>query len=298
MPNPDDTPNRQELHQQLAEVQSQLDRTPHAFQLVAQRGVLMGMLNRWIDAHRDLDRALRLAPRAHQLKFVIYRMRGMANRILAHYPEAIADFDRALKHTPDASTLAERADVLRSLKRFEEALHDFNASIAQNDRDAFSFLGRGRTHLELDDQESALRDFNRALSISPNDFSVLIERAQLYHNMGQNQSAQIDLRLAERILREQIDRDNEDAEALNNLAWLYSAIIDAHHPEALQLSERVFYVLGEADQRAAYLATRGWTLVRLDRYTEGIPLLERAVELNPYDSDLRSRLQLARDLLP
>lgn len=298
MPNPDETPNRQELHQQLAGVQSQLDQTPHAFQLVAQRGVLMGMLNRWIDAHRDLDRALRLAPRGHQLKSVIYRMRGMANRILAHYPEAIGDFDRALRQMPDASTLAERADVLRSLKHFDEALHDFDASIAQNDHDAFSFLGRGRTYLEMGDQEAALRDFNRALAITPNDFSVLTERAQLYRSMGHGQSSLLDLRLAERILREQIDRDNEDAEALNSLAWLYSAILDAHHPEALQLSERVFYVLSEANQRAAYLATRGWTLVRLDRHSEGIPLLERTVELNPYDSDLASRLQQARDLYP
>lgn len=296
MPNPEETPNRQELHQQLAGVQSQLQQTPHAFQLVAQRGVLMGMFNRWIDAYRDLDRALRLAPRGHQLKSVIYRMRGMANRILAHYPEAIADFDRALKQAPEASTLAERADVLRSLKRLDESLLDFNASIAQHDHDAFSFLGRGRTYLELGDPEQALRDFNRALSISPNDSSVLIERAQLYRAMDRGQSALLDLRLAERILREQIDRDNEDTEALNNLAWLYSAIIDAHHPEALQLSQRVFALLSEAEQRAAYLATRGWTLVRLARHSEGIPLLERAVELNPYDSDLLARLQQARDL--
>jgi tetratricopeptide (TPR) repeat protein len=283
------------LLDQLNDVQAQIAEAPHAFQLIAQRGVLLGMLNRWQAARRDLDRALRLAPRGHQLKAVIYRMRGMALRVLGDLSAALTDLDRALARSPDASTRSERAEVLRTMDRLDEALADFDASIAEQDNDAFAFLGRARTRYAMGNADEALRDLNRALALTPNDHAILIERAQIYREQGREQLALIDLRQSERVLREEIDLDNEDTEALNALAWLYAATIDDYHTEALALIERVFAVLDEADQRAAYLTTRGWTLLRLGRVPEAIQQLERAAVLNPFDRDIQARLQQARE---
>ena len=294
-PDPNETPSRAELLGQLRDVEEQIAQTHHAFQLVAQRGVLLGMLNRWVAARADLDRALRLAPRAHQLKAVIYRMRGMASRILGHLPAALVDLDRALARNPDASTRSERAEVLRCMGRLDEALAEFDVAIAEQDSDAFAFLGRGRTRYALGDADEAVRDLNRALALSPRDYAVLIERGRIYREQGRATHATLDLRQAERVLREQIDRDADDAEALNALAWLYTATLDDHHPEALALIDRAFAILNEADQRAPYLATRGWALLRLGRAAEARSLLERAVAINPLDDDLQARLLRARE---
>jgi tetratricopeptide (TPR) repeat protein len=294
-PNPNASPSRQELLGQLGEVQAQIAQTPHAFQLVAQRGVLLGMLNRWVAARADLERALRLAPRGHQLKAVIYRMCGMANRILGQLPTALAELDRALARNPDASTRSERAEVLRAMSRFPEALAEFDASIAEQDSDAFAFLGRGRTRYGLGELDEALRDLNRALALAPNDHVVLVERARIYRQQGRTPHANLDLRQAERLLREQLARDGDDVEALNGLAWLYTATLDDRHTEALALVERLFVALDEAEQRAAYLTTRGWALLRLGHSGEALPLLERAAALSPFDEDIRARLLRARE---
>jgi tetratricopeptide (TPR) repeat protein len=222
-------------------------------------------------------------------------MRGMALRVLGDLPAALVDLDRALTRSPDASTRSERAEVLRTMDRLDEALIDFDASIAEQDSDAFAFLGRARTRYALGNADEALRDLNRALALTPNDHAILIERAQIYREQGREQFALIDLRQAERVLREEIDLDNEDTEALNALAWLYAATIDDYHTEALALIERVFALLDEADQRAAYLTTRGWTLLRLGRVPEAIQQLEHAAALNPFDRDIQTRLQQARE---
>jgi len=293
-PNPNESPSRQQLLGQLGEVQAQIAQTPHAFQLVAQRGVLLGMLNRWVAARADLERALRLAPRGHQLKAVVYRMRGMASRVLGQLPVALADLDRALARNPDASTRSERAEVLRAMGRFSEALAEFDSSIAEQDSDAFAFLGRGRTRYALGEPDEALRDLNRALALAPSDHVVLIERARIYREQGRVPHANLDLRQAERLLREQLERDGDDAEALNALAWLYTATLDDRHSEALTLVERAFAVLDEAEQWAVYLTTRGWALLRLGRVGESLPLLERAATLNPFDEDIQARVVRAR----
>jgi tetratricopeptide (TPR) repeat protein len=123
------SPTRREILDQLAQVQAQFSAQPHAFHLLAQRGVLLGMANRWVAALADLDRAQRLAPRGHALKAVIYRMRGMAHRTLGQLDQALADLDRALARVPDAGTRSERAEVLRGLGRLPEALAEFDSSI-------------------------------------------------------------------------------------------------------------------------------------------------------------------------
>lgn len=294
IPDPNESLDRQEWLGQLADVQAQIAQQPHAFQCVAQRGVIFGMLNRWVLARADLDRALRLATRGHSLKAVIYRMRGMAHRILGQLPAALHDLDRALARNPDASTRSERAEVLRAMGRFAEALEEFDASIAEHDSDTFAFLGRARTRAALGDPDEALRDLNRALALCPNDHAVLVERAHLYQQRGRTQHALLDLRQAERLLRDQIARDGDDTEGLHALAWLYTAILDDHHDAALALIDRAFAVLDEADQRAPYLATRGWALLRLGRPVEALPLLERAVALHPFDADMQERLHTAR----
>jgi tetratricopeptide (TPR) repeat protein len=88
------------------------------------------------------------------------------------------------------------------------------------------------------------------------------------------------LRPAARQFEATVREAPDDVLALNNLAWVYSRLDD---PRAESIAERAYKL---APQTAQVIDTLGWILARQHQAARAVPLLARAVKLNPKDPEV------------
>jgi tetratricopeptide (TPR) repeat protein len=103
------------------------------------------------------------------------------------FNNGIAACDAAMKgdlsHTALAGTLVNRGIIQASAGHDSEAVTDFNAAIARDDRLAAAYMNRGTAMLRADRYDEARSDFDRAISLNANDLHVA------YFNRGEAQEA-------------------------------------------------------------------------------------------------------------
>jgi tetratricopeptide (TPR) repeat protein len=126
--------------------------------------------------------------------------------------------------------------------------------------------------------EEALNVYNQLLEDDPDNIDLLYLRAMLGERMD-------DLELLERDLRAILTLEAENAEALNALGYTL-ADRTTRYQEAYELIKKAL-----ALRPGAYhiLDSMGWVLYRLERYSEALEYLRRALELN-YDPEIASHL--------
>ncbi|WP_066799278.1 tetratricopeptide repeat protein [Sphingomonas soli] len=92
------------------------------------RGRIQGSDNRWPAALADIDKGLSLGIAHSRLRARAYYLRAIVRSALKQPPEAqIADFGRAIAADPElADSYQERGYLYQDLKRYEEALRDFD----------------------------------------------------------------------------------------------------------------------------------------------------------------------------
>ena len=98
-----------------------------------------------------------------------YSNRGMLQALRGRPEDAIADYDRALALDPALThAIINRANSLTRLRRFDEALHDYDlASFYSEGRNALVFYNRSMLHLQMNRPQAARRDLLRALELQP-----------------------------------------------------------------------------------------------------------------------------------
>jgi len=120
-------------------------------------------------------------------------------------------------------------------------------------------------------EDEALELYNEALARIPGSLELLYSRGMLAVNLDR-------LELAEQDLRTIIQRDPNNAFALNALGYTLSDRTDRQR-EALSLIERA---LALAPNNGAILDSMGWVLYKLDRPAEALDYLRRAVDAEPH----------------
>jgi tetratricopeptide (TPR) repeat protein len=111
------------------------------------------------DAAKDLDECIKLNPGYLDGYF----NRGQLRKEMGDKKGAMADFTKAAAmpaSNPD--TLTNRGMALMQLKRFTEALTDFNAAIEQNPRSIPAYRGRSLVYMQIGDINSAQKDIYMA----------------------------------------------------------------------------------------------------------------------------------------
>jgi tetratricopeptide (TPR) repeat protein len=88
-----------------------------------------------------------------------------------------------LSHTAMAGTLVNRGIIQASAGHDSDAIADFNAAIARDDRLAAAYMNRGTAMLRADRFDEARSDFDQAISLKANDLHVA------YFNRGEAQEA-------------------------------------------------------------------------------------------------------------
>jgi cellulose synthase operon protein C len=201
-----------------------------------------------------------------------------ANKVEEGFAEA-----RRLQKDPPTRTAgyALEAELFAMQKKFPEAVAAYRAALA---REQLPFtvtrLHGLLTAMGKPDEAASLTQ--KWLKDHPKDVAV-----RTY--LGQQSIAKGDYKTAVTYYRAAAEIAPENPAVLNDLAWSLSEIKDA---KAVEYAERAYRI---APNSAAIANTYGWVLVQRGDTAKGIPLLRRAVDLEPADAN--RRLYLARGLI-
>ncbi|MBD2679611.1 MULTISPECIES: tetratricopeptide repeat protein [Nostoc] len=200
--------------------------------------------------------------------------RGKTYRLMKRYTEALQDFDRAIELDPKyAWAIANRGVTYRLMKRYTEALQDFDRAIELDPKYAWAIAAsRGQTYYLMERYTEALQDFDRAIELDPKYAPAIVLRGETY-------------RLMERYTEALQDFDRAIKFDLK-FGWLIALRGITYHSmerytEALQDFDRAI----ELDPKyAPVIALRGQTYRSMERYMEALQDFDRAIELDPKDS--------------
>ena len=99
---------------------------------------------------------------------------------LKRFAEALVDFNKSVALKPHcANALINRGRTLTELRRFNEALADFNKAITLKPDHVQALINRGNLLKELQRFDEALVDFNKAIALKPDHVSVLNNRGRI-----------------------------------------------------------------------------------------------------------------------
>ncbi|MBH8552513.1 tetratricopeptide repeat protein [Nostocaceae cyanobacterium CENA357] len=214
--------------------------------------------------------------------------RGEVYRLMKRYPQALADFNQSLELKPDyVWALAHRGVTYRLMGKhyYEKALADFSQAIDLNPNYAWALAYRARLYDLLRRYEEALVDFDRAIVLDQTVFdNWLSERGSLLSYCGQYAEAIDCCQLA-------LQEDPKNHFALYNIAifqarWqgLAEASTDIEKARALLLTLRDTQERGMVLYRLGGLAAiENQPEIALNYLREAILLDQEAIEFARHD---------------
>ena len=154
----------------LAEAEVQYRRVlevyPKSFDCQHLLGVISFQRGNYADAIEQIDAALKINAGIADAHF----NRGNVLKKLKRPDEALASYDRAAELRPDDPLiLNSRGAVLRELNRFADALADFDAAIGLKPDFTEAFNNRGNTLKDLERYTEALADYDQAIALKPDN---------------------------------------------------------------------------------------------------------------------------------
>ena len=129
-----------------------------------------------------IDHLVKETARKH-LRYA-YGNRGNAYRDLKRYNEAIVDYNKVMELDPkDALAYKNRGLAYYSLKRYDEAIADCNKAIELDPKDAMIYHNRGVAYRDLERDDEAIADYNKAIELDPNLALAYGNRGPAYHHL-------------------------------------------------------------------------------------------------------------------
>ncbi len=259
-----------------------------------------------IDAFR---RAVRLAPEEPRYVLNLARAHAKAGRMPTARETLQEGFDEGLRM---AMIVAPLATMMVSDGEVDEAIKIVERVEAPAQRDLLVKVLKGDIYMRAQLYSDAAREYGAAIDdvddwriatrlMSARRLAGLPEpEAALAEYVGKRpdnafahfalatflqQSNRADEAVAE--YEALLSNHPENAVALNNLAWLYNERGDAR---GLDMAARAVEL---APESAAVIDTYGWILLTRERIDEGLEQLQRAMELNPEDPDIRYHVATA-----
>lgn len=222
-----------------------------------------------------------------------------------------------IKRSPEQSRLYEvLADLQLANKKFDDAEQSYSAAVKLNSNSTAALLGLAQTHAAQGRISDAINDARNLLGIHPDYLVAYVELGQLLQQTGE-------FRQAEETYQHALERDDDYAPALNNLAWLYcehggnldmalglAQKAKAKYPNDLAISDTLAWieyrkgmydsaasslkeVTDRLPQNALYQYHYGMTLSKLARSGDARKALDRALQLavpNPEAQEARITL--------
>lgn len=115
-----------------------------------------------------------------------YNGRGQAYLYLKRYPEALGDFEKALASGIETPKLyMNQGKCLVTLKRYEEAIPALTKSLELEPKSAETWLLRGKAQQQTGKTDLALKDYDKSLELEPGIIEARMNRAVILFNAGE-----------------------------------------------------------------------------------------------------------------
>jgi tetratricopeptide (TPR) repeat protein len=243
-----------------------LETYPKSFDCRHLLGVISYQRGNYADAIEQIDAALKINAGIADAHF----NRGNVLKRLKRLDEALASYDRAAELRPDDPLiLNSRGAVLRELNRFADAIADFDAAIQLKPDFTEAFNNRGNTLKDLERYTEALADYDHAIALKPDNADAYNNRGNLHKEIEGFEQALADYDKA-------VALKPDYAEALYNrgttgfeLRLFDTAMADFDRAIALR------------PNYAEALYNRGTTSMELGRINDALTDFARVIALNP-----------------
>ncbi len=236
---------------------------------------------------RDYDRAIEVLKRARRLQPDAPEVSaGLARAYLAsgRPDEAMAEARTLRRQAPkSAAAFVLEGDVLAAQKRLPPAEGAYREALKLAPAEPRAAIGLHRTLVAEGKTAEAEAFAGKWTAAHASDTAMLVYLAQRELSAG-------NLKAAAGRYRAAVDRQPNDALALNNLAWVAGELGD---PAALGYAERA---LALTPKQPAFLDTYGTLLIARGEVDKGLEALRRASELDSDNYGVR-RLKYARELV-
>jgi tetratricopeptide (TPR) repeat protein len=191
-------------------------------------------------------------------------------------PEALEHFETALKLAPnDESTWYQVAALQVAAKKPAQALELLDKSEKQFPRPSFARdFYRGVALAAAEKYSEAVAKLTSAELIAKQSDPDKLT-AQFYFQLGSACERAKDIEQAVKHFRHALDLEPDFAEALNYLGYMW-AERGENLDEARTMIERA---LKEEPKNAAFLDSMAWVLYKLNKPTEALPFMKKAIEL-------------------
>jgi tetratricopeptide (TPR) repeat protein len=158
------------------------------------RGLSLLNMHKYDEAAADLDTASRSKNPSVKARALFGK--ACVDAAQKNYSDAITQLDESLSIEPSQAALIRRADTLRDMGKFDDAIADYTKAIAADKSSAELYVARGICQAAGKREKQALADFDQALKLKPAFVEALSRRGREYLALGRYSQAIGDLQLA------------------------------------------------------------------------------------------------------
>ncbi|MEM8503315.1 MAG: tetratricopeptide repeat protein [Cyanobacteria bacterium P01_D01_bin.1] len=133
----------------------------------------------------------------------VFVNRGLMYSSLRRYDEAMADYNRAIQLNPALDkAYSNRANLYTKRQQWEDAIADYDQAIDLNPLNIRARLNQAITFRDINDYEEAILCLDIALFLRPKSATLYSERGRTYHLQGHWNQALADYTIACRLAQD------------------------------------------------------------------------------------------------
>lgn len=200
----------------------------------------------------------------------LYNNRGYGYYLLRKYKQALSDYNNSIRLNPNFYLpYFNRANLYNDLEENDKALNNYNKTIQLAQQHAPAYNSRGRFYQKIQRYQQALQDYNKAIAIDSSNSYYYYHRATLYYKLKNMQQALLDY-------TQSIQCDPNNIQAYKNRATLYLEL--NRNGEAIQDYNTI---IKKSPQDFDAYNNRGIVYQKLKNYSKALQDYQKAITINP-----------------